>query len=281
LGVSIVTDSGSDFTPADAQKRNVAIIPIWLTFGSERLRDGVDIDRAQFYARLRASKEFPATEPPSVAEYEAFFEKPVAAGNDVVYIGLSSQLSKAHENALAAAAKFPGRVFVVDSLGAAAGIVLLCEYALELAGNGSSAAEIAAKLAPGQLKRATFFSMPDVAPLGRSGRMPKALVALGSMLNVSLVLKMDERGAVGPAGQSRSFEKTCEIMVDSLMRSIEHSPLARVAVSHAGAPDVAAQLKSQIETKLGAGHNVQVFETAATLTSHMGSGAVGVFGLVP
>ncbi len=282
MGVSIVTDSGCDYTPAEAQRRGIDVVPIWLVYDGQRLRDGVDIDRTQFYARIRSSKELPTTEPPSVAEYEAAFGKQAAAGPDVVCISLSGQLSTAFEHAQAAAAKFPNRVHVVDSLGAAAEMVLLCEYALELIATGVSAAEVAQRLAPASLKRAAFFSMPDVAPLGRSGRMPKALVALGSMLNVSLVLKMDEKGAIGPAGQSRSFEKTCEIMVDALVRATEHSPSARVAVSHADAPGVAATLKAQIEAKLGAGHPpISTYETTATIASNMGAGAVGVFGIVP
>jgi DegV family protein with EDD domain len=282
MSVSIVTDSGCDYMPSEAQRRGIEIVPIWLIIDAKRMRDGVDIDRAQFYSRLRSSKELPTTEPPESSEYESVFARHVAAGNDVVCITLSSQLSKSFENATAAAAKFPGRVFAVDSLGAASGMVLLCDYAVELAAAGTPAAEIAQRLSPAVLKRASFFSVPDVAPLGRSGRMPKALVALGSMLNVSLVLKIDDAGAVGPAGQSRSFERTCEIMVDSLLRSIERSPSARIAVSHVDAADVAASLKKLILEKLGhSPASLSVHDATSTIATHMGAGAVGVFGIVP
>lgn len=280
MSVSIVTDSGCDYTPTEAQGRAIEIVPMWLIYGDERLRDGVDIDRAQFYARFRRSKELPRTEPATVPEYEAVFANHVSAGNEVVCISVSSALSKAFSNAVEAAATFSGTVRVVNSAGSAAGMNLLCDYALELAAAGAPASEIAQRISVGDLRRATFFAMPDVSQLAESGRMPKALAALGAMLNVSLVLKMDEKGAVGPAGQSRNFEKTCEIMVDSLVRAIERAPSARVAISHADAPELAASLKAQLGAKLGTG-KIAVSETAAPIASHLGVGAAGVFGIVP
>lgn len=281
MGVSIVTDSGSGISPSDAQRAGIDVIPIVVVIGGQRMRDGVDIDRAAFLSRLRSHQDVPETEPPSVADFETAFAKRVSTGNDVVYLALSAHISKAYDNASAAAAKFPGRVFVVDSRSAAGGLALLVDYARELAAGGASAADVAAKLSPDAVKRAAFFSMPDVTPLGRSGRMPKALVALGSMLNVSLVLKVDANGAIGPAGQSRSFEKSCEIMVDSLIRALDRSPNARIAVSHSEAPDVAASLKAQIASKMGGVRSIGVYDAPPTLLVHMGTGAVGVFGIVP
>lgn len=281
MGVSIVTDSGSGISPSDAQRAGIDVVPVVVVFGGQRMRDGIDIDRGAFLARLRSNQDVPETEPPSVADFEAAFGKRVSAGSDVVYLAMSAGVSKAYDNASAAAAKFPGRVVVLDSLTAAGGLALMVEYARELVAGGASAADVSAKLSPSALKRAGFFSMPDVTPLGRSGRMPKPLVALGSMLNVSLVLKVDEKGAIGPAGQSRSFEKTCEIMVDSLIRALDRSPNARIAVSHSEAPDIAASLKSQIESKMGGVRSIGVYEAPPTLIAHMGTGAVGVFGIVP
>lgn len=281
MGVSIVVDSGCDLKPAEAQRLGIDIVPIVLTIDGRQLRDGIDIDRGQFYTRMRAKQELPGTEPPSAGDFEAAFAKRVNAGNDVVYLALSSGVSKAYENANVAAASFPGRVHVVDSLNGSGGLALMAEYASELAASGRPAAEIASALTPDRLKRAAFFSMPDVTPLGRSGRMPKALVALGSMLNVSLVLKVDDRGGIGPAGQSRSFEKSCEIMVDSLLRAIDRAPNARIAVSHADAAEVAASLRKQIEEKLSGVGPIRTYEAAPSLATNIGAGAAGVFAIVP
>lgn len=281
MGVTIMADSACDITREEAARLGIEIVPITIVFGSERLRDGIDIDRVAF-ARRTAAGELPTTEPASEQEYRAAFERARQKGDDVVLITVSSKISKSYENASAAAASFAGAVHVVDSHGASGGESLVTLYAAELAKQGVGAAEIARRLEPSALKRATFFAVWDVNHLGRTGRLPKALVALGSMLGVSLVLKFNEVGEIGLAGQSRSFDKTCELLIDSLLRAVDHAPNMRVAISHAQNQDAATHLSQRITEKLG--HppvQERMSESTPTIAANMGPGAVGIFAIVP
>jgi DegV family protein with EDD domain len=210
VSVTVITDTGSDLTGADATRLGIEVVPLWIVLGEDRYRDGIDIDRATFFRRVGAG-EIPTTAPPSPEQFHDVFARVTGAGNDVVAIVLSSGISQTYANALAAAKEFGARVQVVDSLGSAGTETLLALYALELAKRGTSAAEIAKRIDPKALKCATFFAMHDLATLGRSGRLPQAVVALGSLTKVSLVLRYNEEGKIVPAGQSFSFEKTCEL----------------------------------------------------------------------
>lgn len=279
MGVAIFTDSGSDLTPAEASAAGISIIPVWIMAGGKRMRDGVDIDREATLAKITAG-EAVTTEPPAEEEYEAAFKRAVDAGNDVVMISLSSQISQSYARASAAAKKV-GNVHVVDSRSSSGGESLLTLYASELAKAGQSAAEIVRAADPARVKIASFFAVPDMTALGRSGRIPKAVIALGSMLNVSLVLKLGESG-IGPAGQSFSFDKTCDLMVESLVRAIDHNPRARVAFGHVRAGNTVARLSKLLEEKLGAKPAVeQIREVPPTLVAHLGIGAIGIFAIVP
>ena len=51
---AVVLDSTSD-APQLAERRNVRIVPLTVTFGDEDYRDHVDLDPAAFYAKLAAS----------------------------------------------------------------------------------------------------------------------------------------------------------------------------------------------------------------------------------
>ncbi|HTZ55325.1 MAG TPA: DegV family protein [Candidatus Acidoferrum sp.] len=281
MATVIVTDSGSDLTRDEAQRLGIEIIPVWIIFGEERFRDGVDIDRATFFARM-AKGENPRTEPATPEQFREMFAKITGAGNEAVMITLSGQISKSFELASTVAKEFGSKVAVVDSRGASGMETLLAYYGLEQAKAGASAADIAKKIDPRALKYAIYFAVPDVSMLARSGRLPKAVAALGSMLNVSLVLKMNEQGAIGPAGQSFSFDKTCEIMVDAVVRTIERSPSVRVAIGHIQAAEGAEKLRKQLETKLGHPPAQEtVHEGTLTVAAHMGSGAIGIFAIVP
>lgn len=281
MGVTIVTDSGCDLAREDAARYGIEIVPVYVVFGTERLRDGVDIDRPQF-ARRVAAGEKPKTEPGTVDDFTAAFSRIVGSGNDVVAITLSSQISKSFEHAKAAAAAFGSRVHVVDSRAAGGLESLLAIYAAERAKAGDSASAIVAKLERDGMKTAAFFAVPDLTALGQTGRLPKAVVALGSMLNVSLVLKINEQGAIAPAGQSRSYEKTRELMVEALVRTIEHSPGAWVAISHAGDAETARSISQMITSKLGHPPVKEfMLETTLTIVANLGTAGVGIFAIVP
>jgi DegV family protein with EDD domain len=281
LGVRIVTDSGCDLTKQDAVRYGIEIVPVYVTFGEERLRDGIDIDRVQFAHRI-VGGEKPKTEPASVDDFKSVFARIVDARDEVVAITLSSQISKSFEHARTAAASFAGKVHVVDSRAASGLESLLVIYASERAKAGESASSIAAKLERNSVKTAAYFAVPDLTALGQSGRLPKAVVALGSMLNVSLVLKMNEQGAIAPAGQSRSYDKTLELMVESLVRTVEHSPGVWVAISHAGDAQTAQSISQMIATKLGHPPVKELIsETTLTITANLGNAGVGIFAIVP
>ncbi|MBV8638730.1 MAG: DegV family protein [Candidatus Eremiobacteraeota bacterium] len=281
MGVTIVADSGCDLTKQDAAGYGIEIVPLYVVFDDQRLRDGIDIDRVQFAQRV-ASGEVPKTEPATPEDFEAAFSRIVNAGNDVVAITLSSQISKSFEHANAAAALFGPKVSVFDSRAAGGLESLLAIYAAERAKAGDSASAIVENLQRVSEKTAAYFAVPDLTALGRSGRLPKAVVALGSMLNVSLVLKINEQGAIAPAGQSRSYEKTRELMVEALVRTIEHSPGAWVAIAHAGDVQTAHSVSQMVATKLG--HKPVrefIFETTLTIIANLGTDGVGIFAIVP
>jgi DegV family protein with EDD domain len=281
MAVKIFTDSGSDFTPAEAGRLGIEIVPMYIFYGNERLRDGVDIDAATFNRRTAAGE--PAkTEPASVEDFRVLFERSVSAGHDVVMITISKEISKANENARAAAAAFPGKVYVVDSKGASGLECLLAQRALEYAAAGEAAESIAKRIDPSATKNGIFFAVPDMSPLGRSGRIPKAIIALGSMLNVSLVLKMNEHGAVAPAGQSFSFDKTLDLMVEAIVRAIDRNPRARFAIAHVGSIDRANGLAASLERKLG--HppaELTIRDSGLTIAANLGHGAIGIYAIVP
>ena len=281
MGTVIITDSGSDFTRAEGERLGVEIVPIWITFGDKRYKDGIDIDRETFFKRMKAG-EIPKTEPASAAEYRDVFARLVGAGNDVVMISLSSAISESLAHASEGAKEFGDKVSIIDSKAASGLETLLTLYALELAKSGASAAEIAKRADPRGMKYAVLFAVPDLTQLGRSGRLPKAVVALGSMLNVSLVLKINESGAVAPAGQSFSFDKTCDLMVESLVRAIDRAPNARIAFDHVQAASTVETMRASLEKKLGHPPKQElIYETSLTLAAHLGIGAVGISAIVP
>ncbi len=276
MPVSLVLDSTADITPEEGRALGVEIVPIWVVLGEQRLRDGVDIDRAALYRRMATVKELPTTEPPSVEQFAEIFKRHVDAGNDVVAMTVAAKLSGTYANACEAGAPFGPKVRVVDSTCASALFRLVAMEAVGALQAGGDQAAVAAAGDRARLRGQAFFAIPDVSFLGRTGRLPRALVALGGLMGVSLVLRVGDDGAVGLAGQSRSFERSQEIIVDQVVRALGDDKKVKVTIAHAQAPDVAKTLETLLRSRLRAQAEISTAEVGTTIAVNIGPGAVGI-----
>jgi len=49
MTIKIVTDSTSDLSPQVAQELGITVVPVYVRFGEQVYRDGVDINQDEFY----------------------------------------------------------------------------------------------------------------------------------------------------------------------------------------------------------------------------------------
>ncbi len=277
MGTVILTDSAADLSPSAARDAGIDVVPLWVVFGSERLRDGIDITRAAFYQRLAQVKDLPHSEPLDTAGFAAVFGRHVAAGDDVVAVIVSSKLSKTYENAVAAAAQFGDKVRVVDSQSLSGGEALQALAAAEMARAGASSGEIVAALERAKATQYGFQVMPTLEYLGRSGRLNKAIVALGTVLKVNPILQV-KNGVVETAAQTRTYEKAKELIVDVAARNVHDVGATRIAVGHTHEPAVADEIVAALRAKLGVPPKSFItYEVGPTVAVNVGTGAVAIF----
>lgn len=276
MPVSLVLDSTADITPDDGRALGVEIVPILVVVGEQRLRDGIDIDRATLYRRMATVKELPTTEPPTVRAFSDAFGRQVDAGNDVVAMTVAAKLSGTYANALEAAKPFGDKVRVVDSTSASALFRLQAMEAIAVARAGGDADAVVQAGDRARLRGQAFFAIPDVSFLGRTGRLPKPVVALGGLMGVSLVLRVGDDGTIGLAGQSRSFERSQEIIVDQVVRALGDERALKFTIAHANAPEVAATLETLLRSRLRARAEISTAEVGTVISVNIGPGAVGI-----
>jgi DegV family protein with EDD domain len=274
--VSLVLDSTADISPDKGRALGVEVVPILVVIGEQRLRDGIDIDRATLYRRMETVKELPGTEPPTAQAFAAAFKRQVDAGNDVVAMTVAAKLSGTYANACEAAKPFGSKVRVVDSKCASALFGLLAMESIAAARAGGDVEDVVAAGDRARLRGQAFFAIPDVSFLGRTGRLPKPVVALGGLMGVSLVLRVGDDGTIGMAGQSRSFERSQEIIVDQVVRALGDDKKLKITIAHAHAPVVAATLETLLRSRLRAQAEIATAEVGTTIVVNIGPGAVGI-----
>ncbi len=216
MSVKIIVDSASDIKISYAEAKNIGFAPLKTDLAGTEYRDGIDIVPDAFYDKLSANKELAHTSQVNPGEFAELFEKEIKDGNDIVVITISSGLSGTYQSACIAAADYPDRVFVVDSLTATAGEQVLIERAVAMRDEGCTAPEIFKELNVLRQKARLFVRVDTLEYLKRGGRISKTSAVLGSFLGIRPILTLNGEGKLETVGKPRGIAASHKMMNDSI-----------------------------------------------------------------
>ncbi len=204
MSIRIMTDSTSDIGPERAREWGITLVPLKVIFGKDEYLDGVDLPLDAFYEKLQASKQLPTTSQPAPEMFLREFEAARDAGDQVVLLTISSELSGTYQSACLAREMcgYDG-IYIVDSRQVTCTILLMARRALALAKEGKTAAEIAAVLEEEKRHYCIYAVIGDLTYLEKGGRLPKAGAVAGSILNLRPLITIANTGVVKLAGMAR------------------------------------------------------------------------------
>jgi fatty acid kinase fatty acid binding subunit len=273
---AIVLDSTADFPDASERFPNWRVVPLYVTFGTQSYKDGVELTAHEFYDRLRASSELPTTSQPTPADFLAVYEQ-LGAYERILSLHIASNLSGTFQSAGTAAAELgDGRVRTLDSESASVAISMLALAIQRRLERGTSDEEIDELVARYLREHGLLFTVDTLEFLARGGRIGKAKAFAGQLLHVKPILAIRD-GEVLPVKRVRGNRKAVQEFVDALESNTRDEPGLRVGIAHADAPERMVQLekmvrhirpKAQIEMETSLG---------AVIGAHAGPGTVGFF----
>jgi len=120
MTVKIVTDSGSDISQEEARRLGITVVPVYLRFGNEVYRDGVDIDSDGFYDKLATSSVHPSTSSPSPGDFAKAYEEAARETDEIVSIHITGKHSATYDAAMVgkeSVTKKGCRIEAIDSRG--------------------------------------------------------------------------------------------------------------------------------------------------------------------
>lgn len=215
--IKLMADSACDLEQAEADTLGIALMPLAIRFGSEEYWDGVTLSHREFFEKLIETDEIPQTSQISDYRFEEAFASLTADGSQVIAVTLSSKLSGTHACAVRAAKKFPGKVYVVDSMNACLGERILVDYALRLIREGQlSAPEIAAELDEKKNKIQLLAVLDTLKFLRKGGRISTVTAFAGEMLSIKPVISVvkGEPKLIGKAMGSKKGNNLLNRLVD-------------------------------------------------------------------
>ena len=204
--IRILTDSASDILPAEAQQLGVSVIPLNVTLEDGTvLRDGVDMTPTVYYGLMAQCHKLPTTSQPSPELFEHFFLEAAAAGDEVIGIFLSHELSGTYQSAkIAADMANVDNVLFVDSANVCLGEALLVRLAVQLRDAGKTSGQIVAALEHTRDHLHLVAAIDDLKYLRKGGRLPAAAAVAGGLLGIKPLITIKE-GKVAMAGKARGL----------------------------------------------------------------------------
>lgn len=266
---AIVVDSSVYLTRAEAEALGVWIVPMTYSVegGGLYAEDFIDAN-GEYEALVAQNIDRMHTSQATMSAFMSVFDDLLAEGHDVLCLTISSRLSGTYANARMAANEVGGKcIEVVDSLNTSAGICYLVKRARKLLDEGVELGEVAARLREERAYIKTVFSVDDMMPLRRSGRLGGVKLSVSTILNIKPMLKC-ENGSIVSAGMARGRHEQMRFFLKELG---EHR--GELVVQSFLADTQANAVREQME-QLGCRTTHR--RVGPVLGIHLGRGSIGI-----
>lgn len=278
----VLTDTSANLPTELAQRNRVGVIPFLYTVnGTENTcPDTQDFDGISFYNAMRTGASV-TTSQISPMHYYDFMQPVLAAGEDVLFVGMSSGISGSFHCAELAAEElcraYPERrLRLIDTLGASLGEGLLVLRALRERLSGRTLDEVADTLLQLRHRLCNVFTVDDLSYLRRGGRLSNMAFIVGSLLHIKPLLKGNEQGRIVAFSKQRGRKRAIEALAERYDAYVLNPGEQTVGVAHADCPEDASLLIRLLNRRNPPKEILNVCYEPVT-GSHVGPGTLALF----
>ncbi|MBO5342160.1 MAG: DegV family protein [Lachnospiraceae bacterium] len=275
--VRIVSDSTCDLSPELKEKYDIKVIPLCIVMDDESYFDMVDVTPLEIFEWADKNKTTPKTAAAGIEDAINFLKPFQEAGEDVIYIGISEDMSTTCNVLRLAASELEyDRVFVINSMNLSTGIGLQVLRAADMVAEGKSAEDIVEAISGARTLVRASFVVDNLTYLARGGRCTAATALLANTLQLKprIDVKMGKMG-VGQKYRGK-YGKVILKYVKEMEEQLLRADKTRVFVTHT---DMDQAIVEEVKDYLKSlNYFDEVYETVAggVISSHCGRGTLGV-----
>lgn len=275
----IISDSGTDLTPAMAKEIDVKILDLMVIMNNDPMpKPDSSVDHKEFYEYLR-NKGMASTSAINLETFKEVMEGYVKEGTDVLYLGFSSGLSNTYNAGRLAAEELSekysdAKIFACDTLCASLGQGMLVYLAAKKRLAGASIEEVRDWVEATKLHLCHQFTVNDLMFLKRGGRVSATTAALGTMLGIKPVMHVDNDGHLIKVGTARGRKASIDALIDKMKATVTEKDV--MFICHGDCIDDANYVAERAKNELGI-KEVIIGYTGVVIGSHSGPGTLAVF----
>ncbi len=281
MNFELISDSSCDLSSSVIKELDIKIVPFYFSFDGETyFKEGHEYTSDDFFDKLSTEDIYPKTSLPSVQDYCDLFEPLLKEGKDIICLCISSKFSGSYQSACNAkmnlSETYPDRTIeIVDSQAATAAQGEIVKHVARLRLNNATIAETLASLENPHLTYKLFFTVDSLEYLSKGGRLGKAGLLLGTLLDVKPILNLSN-GELFPVAKVRKKKKAYEHIVDE---SFEYSKLFEkftINFIYCVDNEDTQTCYKMIQKKYGKDAEIIKTQLGSTIGVHTGPTAVGV-----
>ncbi len=273
--IAILTDSGSEINQQLAEKLNIEVIPLNITYSDKTFND-FTIESSYIYENIE--KEVPKTSIPSLGEIVDKYNEIKEKGfNKIICISISSKLSGMYNAFMLAKEHVEDlEIEVFDSKNISIGTGFFAILAKKLVDEGHSFEAIIEKL-KSKIKDSTpIICLDTLKYLTLGGRIGKVKGVVGELLNLKLIISCNSDGEYYTVAKNRGSAKNINnaiSMVKKELEDIKDYYLVLLNGDNQSALEVAKESMKDLIEEAKFYYEGQI---APTLSIHTGPGLFGI-----
>lgn len=277
--IKVFTDSTNDLSSALIKENDIDVIPLYVGFeDGKTYMDGVDITTMELYEKVESVGKLPKTAAPSPVNFYNAFKPYIDEGMDIIYIGISEQMSSTLQNAQIAALEFPeGRVEIVDSMNLSSGVGLLVLKAVDFINEGLNVHEVAEKVRECVPKVRAQFVIDTLDYLYMGGRCSALQNFMSGIFKIKPMIQVVNGKMIVAEKTRGKFEKAIDNMLAYAVGEKDKIRKERIMITYSEKSPYhyAEYLEKQIMEKI-APDAVYKTEAGCVISSHCGKGTIGI-----
>lgn len=276
MKIAVVSDSGSGLNKQQAEAQGIYYLPLQIIIQDKMYLDGETITVEEIYEYLR-NGEMPTTSMPPMGLVEELFTKLKQEGYEaVIAVPLSNGLSSTSSVMQAVAKSHDMQLHVVECYSTCNIQRYLAESAKRLVDEGLDVETIVERLETCVKDSGTLIIPDDLQHLKRGGRLTPLAAALGGLLKIKPILRLDEesQGKIDVYDKVRTMSKA----MSKAVATFEDEGLDdtyTLTVLHSGAPEEGEKLKALMEEAFP-GVDLYYGLIGAVISAHTGIGCLGI-----
>jgi len=281
MSIKIITDSGCDLSLDYVKENNIEVVPLMVNINGKFIPDdlGQTLSRQDFYDLLKDGI-LPTTTQVNIGSFYEVFKIYIEKGDEIVYIGLSSALSGTYNSAVKAKEMLleeysNAKIYTIDSLSASLGEGLIVYTLKKMLDKGTPLLEAIKFIEENKKKVIHSIIVDDLNHLKRGGRLSGAAAAVGSILNIKPVLKIDDEGKAVVADKVKGRKRAIKYLFNDYNERGINKEEQVVFIMNADAREDAELLKNMIETESVA-KKVLIYDIGCVIGSHTGPGTLAI-----